>query len=176
MEDLMQELRNLKDFTQKCLTEIKNDIHGIFSSISSIEHKLNSVENRVVELENEQQILRDDIVEQNIRVDSLFSTIENVENKIEKAEQYSRREKLIFYGISESHSESPQAPKAKLLNMLKIVLPHTNWNDRDLVRVHRTGPQTDSSYPRPVIARFQFHCDKVQVLGKRAELKSLGIG
>ncbi|GFR69065.1 hypothetical protein ElyMa_003748700 [Elysia marginata] len=61
MEDLMQELRNLKDFTQKCLTEIKNDIHGIFSSISSIEHKLNSVENRVVELENEQQILRDHI-------------------------------------------------------------------------------------------------------------------
>ncbi|GFR65482.1 hypothetical protein ElyMa_005531800 [Elysia marginata] len=126
MEDLMKELRNLKDFTQKCLTEIKYDIHGIFSSISSIEHKLNSVENRVVELENEQQILRDDIVEQNIRVDSLFSTIESVENKIEKAEQYSRRENLIFYGISESHSESPQAPKAKLLNMLKTVLPHTN--------------------------------------------------
>ncbi|GFR92956.1 hypothetical protein ElyMa_004366200 [Elysia marginata] len=60
--------------------------------------------------------------------------------------------------------------------MLKTVLPHTNWNDRDLVRVHHTGPQTDSSYPRPMIARFQFHCDKVQVLGKRAELKSLGIG
>ncbi|GFR60282.1 hypothetical protein ElyMa_001819400 [Elysia marginata] len=139
MEDLMKGLRNLKDFTQNCLTEIfKNDIHGIVSSISSIEHKLNSVENRVVELENDQQILRDDIVEQNVRVDSLFSTRESLENKIETAEQYSRRENLIFYGISESHSESPQAPKAKLLNMLKTVLPHTNWNDRDLVRVHST--------------------------------------
>ncbi|GFS05203.1 hypothetical protein ElyMa_006515400 [Elysia marginata] len=140
------------------------------------QHKLNSVENRVVELENEQQILRDDIVEQNTRVDSLFSTTKSVENKIEKQEQYSRRANLVFYGILESHSESPQTPKVKLLIVLKTVLPHTNWNDRDLVRLHRTGPQTDSSYPSPVIARFQFHCDKVQVLGKRAELKSLGIG
>ena len=90
-----------------------------------------------------------------------------MEDRIEAAEQYSRRENLLFYGIPEKREENV---RNDILNIFKEVIPQQQWNEKDIVRAHRLGKFTNQS-TRPIIVKFTHHIDKMRLLNERDNLK-----
>ncbi|GFR90798.1 hypothetical protein ElyMa_002576800 [Elysia marginata] len=100
--------------------------------------------------------------------------VRELEEKTEYAERYSRRENILIYGIKEEEKQF-QDSKALVLKVLAKVSHKRNWDDRQIVRAHRLGQKKGDKHTRPLIVRFLHHIDKMYVLGKRDELKKLGL-
>ena len=77
--------------------------------------------------------------------------VEDLEKKMERQEQYSRRNCILIHGLKEEMDESTDD------RVLKLFREELNEDVllADLDRTHRIGKKSDSSSkPRPVIVKF----------------------
>ena len=77
--------------------------------------------------------------------------VEDLEKKMERQVQYSRRNSILIHGLKEEKNESTDD------RVLKLFREELNEDAllADLDRTHRTGKKRDSNRkPRPVVVKF----------------------
>ncbi|GFS06028.1 hypothetical protein ElyMa_004696900 [Elysia marginata] len=129
----------------------------------------------VMELKEVYSGMRKDISYMAEDIELIKERVRELEEKTEYAERYSRRENILIYGIKEEEKQF-QDSKALVLKVLTKVSHNRNWDDRQIVRAHRLGQKKGEEHTRPPIVHFLHHMDKMYMLGKRDELKKLGLG
>jgi len=116
------------------LTTIENKLDGIQQKLVEYENKLN-------QLEKEKQ-LRDKMVQKtNLLVFQL-----------DRQDQYIRRENVLIYGVEENKEDNDDGEKVlfKIADELE-----TDLEDNEIQRVHRLGQKRrNNENPCPIIARF----------------------
>ena len=135
------------DTIEKLVSAIK---HTLISEMTPIiTQKVSDTLNAAFELE---------LQARDARIAALESKLKHVTLQNEEAEQYSRRNCLIFHGLPESENENTDEVVVKLCKeKLNIQM-----ESRDLDRSHRLGRQKGGK-PRGIIAKFaNYHCrDKI---------------
>lgn len=104
----------------------------------------------------------------NKRISSLEKENEELFNKIDKLEQYTRRNSIRIFGVQESENE----------NLLENILDLFNKNmdlsvtPQDVDRCHRTGSvSANKKKPRALIVKFLSYQHRSAVLKNRSKLK-----
>jgi len=117
------------------LTTIENKLDGIQQKMVEYENKLN-------QLEKEKEQLHDKMVQKtNLLVFQL-----------DRQDQYIRRENIRIYWVEENKEDNDDGEKVlfKIADELEI-----NLEDNEIQRVHRLGQKRrNNENPRPIIARF----------------------
>ena len=91
-------------------------------------------------------------------------TLSSLESRIDKLEDHSRRDNLLFYGFEESQYENCENKIRDILaRKILFGLTDVNVNNVDIVRAHRLG-QYKAGETRPIIVKFQHYCDKELIL------------
>ena len=101
--------------------------------------------------------------------------VEDLEKKMERQEQYSRRNCILIQGLKEEKNESTYD---RVLKLFRVVL-NEDVVLADLDRTHRIGKKGDSSSkPRPAIVKFvQYNIhEKVYSREKILALKKILLG
>ena len=95
-----------------------------------------------------------------------------VEDKLTDLENRSRRENLLFFGISDDREESWESSEEKISAFLKEKL----GIDKDIVfhRVHRIGKYRRGANARPIIAKLLLAKDKELIMKNVGKLKDTG--
>lgn len=83
-----------------------------------------------------------------------------------KLESHSRRNKLIFYDITEEENESTAMTEDTLCIFMeeKLKMEEEEASDIFIERAHRLSKRKDDNKPCPIIAKFTFHEDKEHIL------------
>ena len=103
----------------------------------------------------------------------LKAEIHELQRKFTNLDGQSRRENLLFDGITESDKETWSDSENKIRDILsKMEVP--NHRDVKLERVHRKG-EKNNDRPRTIIAKFSYYKDRENVWQKRFNLKSSNI-
>ena len=158
----------------------------IESKLSGMNEKMESLESKIAEQEMSLEFTQEEVTEIKGKVDDMgnitkdhdqtigeIKELLNVLNysrvqmkeEMNKMEDYSRRDCLIFEGIEENKTENcTQIIENLVKNTLKI-----DDNIR-LQRCHRLGKQTNHR-ARPIIAKFVWVQDKQKILSKVSTLK-----
>ena len=97
-------------------------------------------------------------------------TLQSLESRIDKLEDYSRRDNLLFTGFREEMNESC-IDKIKWLICSKILPEDETAHNFQFVRVHRLGKYV-RGHTRPIIARFVSFEEKQKVLMSCKNLSS----
>ena len=116
------------------LTTIENKLDGIQQKMVEYENKLN-------QLEEEEQLPNEMVQKTNLHVFQL-----------DRQEQNIRRESILTYGVEENKEGNDDEEKVlfKLADELQIDL-----EDNEIQRVHRLGQKRrNNENPRPIMARF----------------------
>ena len=88
-------------------------------------------------------------------------TVATLEARLDKLEDQSRRDNLLFYGFNESKYEKCENMVRDLL--ARKILRHMDVNGVIIVRAHRLGP-FKAGYTRPIIVKFREYADKEEIL------------
>ena len=94
--------------------------------------------------------------------DTKTPTIKSLEARIDKLEDHSRRNNLLFYGFKEDNREQCENRVRDIL-ATKILYNIRDVNTIEIVRAHRLGPFKNDQ-TRPIIVKFQHYSDKQQIL------------
>ena len=112
------------------------------------------------------QMLLDNFAEMNTRIDCLTAQltakdniaalekrVEELEESVDRTEQYSRRSNLLFNGFKETgDTENTDDRIISLVNdAMKLIPP---LQAHDIARSHRIGGPREGGHPRPIIVRF----------------------
>jgi len=101
-------------------------------------------------------------------IEECKSEINKLKMKLTKMEAYSRRDNLLFFGISEEINENC-TDKVSL-----IITEHMGLENIKFTRVHRLG-QFKAGLTRPVIAKFHFFPDRAEVWRRKYKLKGTSV-
>ena len=96
--------------------------------------------------------------------------VEDLEKKMERQEQYSRRNCILIHGLKEEKNESTDD------RVLKLFREELNEDVLlvDLDRTHRIGKKGDSSSkPRPLIVKFARYNIREIVFKSKEKLKNV---
>ena len=144
--------------------ETKESIEKINSNIKHYETKLSEACETILELK--------DTVASIPRMQSEILELQKknqlLEEKLLKQDEYSRRENLIFEGLSESGKNED------CFDLINNVLKSVGLENIRFQRCHRLG-QYKPLKKRAIVARFVFFQDKLAVLKKREDLRDNGI-
>ena len=179
LEDLLRQFsdkitENLSSQIQSVRNDLKSEISSVRESVVSLKNELKSINERVKNVEEEQDIHRLDLIACGETMAKLDDRICALEESTERQAQYSRRENVIFHGIAEEQNEDYEKMRKKVTKLLNDNVKSKTWQENDILRAHRLGDS--SKKDRPVIVRFtQFH-DKLLVLKSRSEFKKCAIG
>lgn len=168
-------MAQMKTYLDTKLDQIKTEI---ISSVKMFtEARLDKLDTKVMELEQENSSLRNDVdklsKEKHDLHDELSvvrNTVSSLEQDVAEMEQYSRRFNVRVFGLEESHGEDC---KETVINIIKQHLSITLKKD-DLAAAHRL-PSRRVGKPRPMIVRFTDRDTRGMVLKKRSGLKGKGV-
>ena len=91
--------------------------------------------------------------------------------KLNRQEQYIRRENILIYGVEENKEDNDDGEKVlfKIADELEIDL-----KDNEIQRVHPLGQRRrNNENPRPIIARFVSYKKRYEFLTNKRELKNI---
>ena len=151
-------------------------VQGIQTAITSVREDIAAVKAHVEELERQQQTLQLDIDANHDNNEVLQSRVTEIEETIEKQEQYSRRENILLHGLPEQANENYTTVRRTVVDLLNSTVKTKSWSDTDIVRAHRLGRASRDDRPRPIIVRFTHFMDKLSVLKARQELRTRDVG
>ena len=135
-------------------TTIQNKLNGIQQKMVEYENKLN-------QLEKEKEQLRDKIVQKTHLL--VF--------QLDRQEPYIRRENILISGVEENKEDNDDGEKVlfKIADEIEIDL-----EDNEIQRVHRLGQKRrNNENPRPIIARFVSFKQRNEFLTSKRELKNI---
>ena len=167
------------DVMGQSLAEVKTDVAKLNEKVSELERDMTDgmkdVNDRMAIIECGQESIVQDQVTTDETLASMADQIHKLEDELDRQEQYSRRENLLFHNIPLSDNESYTTMSKNIISMLNDYVPVKRWHESDIVRAHRNGRST-SDKPAPVIVRFSHFMDKLDILKARKDLHDQGIG
>ncbi|XP_048254705.1 protein unc-13 homolog C-like [Haliotis rufescens] len=182
-DEILQELRAMK-------CELSRDSRDIKSDTRKLNQSVDELKLQIADMKSQQEILRLDIDALSERVAcveehsstldrSAYSyvtdKIDNLENTVDKLEQYSRKQNILLYGVAEKPDENKMNIKEVICETLNTHNEGTPFSATDIVNAHRIG-YAKSNRPRPIIVRFNSMDCKVGAIGLRDKLKESGYG
>ena len=177
IEDKFERLHNEISGLGFEMRKMATTLELVTESVNSIKEEISNLRENIKEVEEKQEVLQLNIETNAAGIDQLELKIETLSNSVEKQEQYSRRENLIFHGMKEEADESSEKSRLAIVALLNKNVTTKHWREEDFLRAHRLGHRRNSSEtPRPLIVRFMHHFDKLKVLRARDKLKETGIG
>jgi hypothetical protein len=102
--------------------------------------------------------------------DDVNSTLEGLQDEIDRLEGFSRRNNIKLFGIPEGTEESTSCEEV-VTDLLKKYYPDDTWDKDVIERAHRLGKYNSrhaNRGPRPVIAKFQRWGDAMCAMRNRA--------
>ncbi|GFR88799.1 hypothetical protein ElyMa_000778500 [Elysia marginata] len=97
---VLDELRAFRKYTEEAMETIRSEMKGIKETVyelqrnfQDIKREMSELKRETSELKNEQSVQRLDIDEMDRSISKVHDGVISCEDKIEKAERYSRREK-----------------------------------------------------------------------------------
>ena len=102
----------------------------------------------------------------------LSTSVKNLENQLDRQEQYSRRNCILIHGVTETHGENTDGISLRTINEhLELEL-----REKELDRTHRIGnPKSGNKRPRPIIVKFARYNIRRKVFVNKKMLKNTGI-
>ncbi|XP_075533967.1 uncharacterized protein LOC142567674 [Dermacentor variabilis] len=174
---LLVELKNLSARQLKLISQVQDlKVH-----LLSTDKAIADMDKRMTDLEGHYQnlvSLRSDFEAVRTSTAQVATVVHRLETRIDDAENQSRRNNLIFYGLPESTGSEAFAQTEQL--MIKHCHDHLNISIelKEIERAHRLGHRTGSNRHRPVIAKFTFHKTKELILsnGRKFKGTSFSVG
>jgi ribA/ribD-fused uncharacterized protein len=148
LESIMDKLTSMSD----SIESLKDTVNQCNVNISACNEKQDSILPRIETLERDMAVVKREVTslkERNIQL-----------------EAYVRRDNLIFGGLTESDPDDC-ANKIRLHIQNNLKIP---TNEMKFTRVHRLGRKQPGK-TRPIIVRFHYYGDRMQVWKNRKELK-----
>nr|XP_050024897.1 uncharacterized protein LOC126519313 [Dermacentor andersoni] len=175
-EALLAELRKLTNGHAQVITEIQ----GLKAQLGNTDKTIGKLNERLTDLENRYQALvplRKEIEIMRIGTERTSSRISELEARMDDAENRSRRNNLIFYGIPDPSSSETFAETEQLVANLCRDNLQVTLEPRDIERAHRLG-RPSAGRCRPIIVKLASHKTKAAILSNGQMLKgtSYGIG
>ncbi|MPC79356.1 hypothetical protein E2C01_073879 [Portunus trituberculatus] len=127
---------------------------------------------KISDLEAEAKTLRKSEQEHKTVIEALKTRVEDLEQRTNYQEDYSRRDNIRITGIKETPNGEIWEQTAELVSTLlkdKLQLPPMK-----LQRVHRVGLPGRSAL-RTIVARFEHFCDRETAMGNARKSKGTGI-
>lgn len=157
------------------LPSIQEDIKNISTQLKEHQKSLDWLHEEVEDLKEKvskeaegQASLNTNMMANHGAIEECKSEINKLKMKLTKMEAYSRRDNLLFFGISEEKEENC-TEKVSL-----IITKHMGLQNIKFTRVHRLG-QFKAGVTRPVIAKFHFFPDRAEVWRKKYKLKGTSV-
>lgn len=150
LQTTVRELTNSLEFTQRDVDELKNKVKHHETEDSRKEEVIKK--------------LKEDL-------QASKQHIQDLEERCNYQEDYSRRNNLQIIGIDEQPEETWEQTAVKVSKLLedKFELPNI-----ELERAHRVGRRDDTRF-RPIIARFSRFCDREAVMRNVSKLRGTNI-
>uniref|UniRef100_L7LUT5 Putative tick transposon n=1 Tax=Rhipicephalus pulchellus TaxID=72859 RepID=L7LUT5_RHIPC len=172
LRDLNQITKRMEDNQKEMLgtiTELKTHQETVVGAISEIKARLATVETQTGSLEKWQHELGD-VVE---AVGGITKEAAVLRSRLDDAEDRSRRNNLLFYGVTDIATESAVQSEQKIIDILNNTLTLSVPSD-NISRAHRIG-RFFQGKSRPIIVNFTAYKTKEEILSKRAGLKESNI-
>ncbi|XP_075731736.1 uncharacterized protein LOC119163627 [Rhipicephalus microplus] len=175
-ENLLAELRKLSAGQTQLIAEVQ----GLKSQLGNTDKTIGELNKRLSDLESHYQSLvplRKEIEVLRVNTEQTSCRIFALEARIDDAENRSRRNNLIFYGIPDpSASETFSESERLVMNLCRDNL-QVHLEPRDIERAHRLGRHSPER-SRPIIVKIALHKTKTAILSNGRKLKgtSYGIG
>ena len=102
----------------------------------------------------------------------LNAFVKNLENQLDRQENYSRRNCILIHGITETQDENTDDISLRPINEhLKLQL-----TEKELDRTHVVGnSKSDNKRPRPIIVKFARYNTRRKVFVNKIRLENTGI-
>ena len=121
---------------------------------------------------HKQEIARieQDVASTNERLNTVVTSVDHLENKVDEIEQEMRASSVIFLNEwPESPTESAQSLVRKYTNEALYI----DLNDNDIIKCFRLGRRSNrSSKPRPILVSFASTSTKTEVLLARRRIRN----
>ncbi|XP_037574056.2 uncharacterized protein LOC119456399 [Dermacentor silvarum] len=174
---LLAELKNLSAGQSQLISQVQD----LKTHLVSTDKAIADLGRRMTDLEGHYQnlvSLRSDFETVKTCTAQVATVVHKLETRIDDAENQSRRNNLIFYGLPESTGSETFAQTEQ--RIIKHCQDHLNIciEPKEIERAHRLGHRTDTNRHRPIIAKFTFHKTKELVLsnGRKFKGTSFSVG
>ena len=131
---------------------IETTLVSLKKTLTDVNHELNDLKRSCTFLKEENRRLKDDL--------------KSVKAKANENEQYSRRNNIRIFGLTEEGTESPTQLVVKFLKKNLDI----DISESEIDKVHRIGKPQDGK-PPPLIVKFTTHRSKEAVLSRKRNLK-----
>nr|XP_037268551.1 uncharacterized protein LOC119159806 [Rhipicephalus microplus] len=155
-------------------TELISQVQDLKSHLLSTDKSIADLSRRMTDLEGHCQniiSLRTDV--EALRSDTARASdlLRKLEARVDEAENHSRRNNLIFYGLPESTGSEA------LVQVEQLVIKHCrdrlgiSIDPKEIERAHRLGRRKGTNHHRPIIVKFAFHKTKGEILSNGRKFK-----
>jgi DNA repair exonuclease SbcCD ATPase subunit len=196
-DDMAKIFRQLTDLNARMSTMISKEdgslrsiIKEVFSQmkdefLNSVSHRIDVLEGKLFEKESENDRLQREVKklerelenqkDENEKLKSeMIKSDDNVNEKMNRLEQYSRINNIRIDGIPEDKEESRFHTENKVLKYLNQSMPTLKLRINDIEIAHRLG-KSKNGKPRQIIVQFCSRNTKTDILSRKKQLKGTGI-
>lgn len=154
------------------IDQLKGRIQITEGTITELIKSLEFSQAEINDLKNQVKVLQKADTEKQVEIDSLKSTMMELQQRVNYQEDYSRRNNLRISGIQEpSGGETWEQTSVSVSKLFEETLQLPSIN---LERAHRVGTITPSR-PRTIVARFVNFGDREAVMRNARKLKGTGV-
>ncbi|XP_077484391.1 uncharacterized protein LOC144094321 [Amblyomma americanum] len=166
---ILAELQKLTSGQSTLISEVKD----LSSRLVATDKSITELSKRITELETHYQDLASPKTEvESIKTDAATSAsqISNLESRVDDAENRSRSNNLLFYGLPDTSSKETSSESEELVTRLCSENLDITIDPKEIERAHRLGRHS-SERCRPIIVKFTFHKTEESILKNARKLK-----
>ena len=166
LEKQVKEIHEISKDTKDSQIKGEKQLKDLSEAINFINEKFEEYEKDRREKEKEIKDLKNNVV-------FLTSKIEELDKKIDRQEQYSRRNCILLHGIKEEKDE--KNTDEIVMKVLKEEMGE-ELTEQDIGRSHRIGKiKKINNKPRPIIVKFSRYNTRNKIFMNKKKLKGKGI-
>ena len=172
MKTQMEELKT--NLLETVRNEIKTSMTLMTQQMQEATHSLEEAHNRIEDLQKDKcdlekkvEGLKDELLKCKQKETSLTSRLDRLEERQIASESYSKRDNLLFYGITQKQDENCLTEvKQFMIDYLEI--PSVVAETIKVQRCHRMNMNLN---PKPIVCRFLYFPDRMLVWNARRRLQ-----
>lgn len=138
---------------------------AVQAAVDPLITKMATLEAEMKELQSTVRQLQEELSSKDKALEEMKSSIEI---KLDEREQYSRRNNLRIFGISETEDENTDDLVMDVAKRVGVPILHHH-----LDRSHRLGRKSEQ--PRPIIVKFVSYANRREVFSAKSKLKGTGV-
>lgn len=163
--------RAFKSALEVVVDQLKEKIQKTEGTVTDLIKSLEFSQSEIVDLKNQVKVLQQSNTEKQKCIEGLRSTINELQQRVNYQEDYSRRNNIRITGLQEQRGETWEQTCNSVSKLLEETLQLPSLR---LERAHRVGP-INPSRPRTIVARFEKYGDREAVSRNARKLKGTGI-